>query len=94
MQFLITKNYIILLLVTLILLPNKICAKNNETLYTEKNISNYFSGVISAKNDNDIKAEQYLSKVQSLQNIHSNYNINSGDLITTPPRSKPHALPP
>ena len=75
MQFLITKNYIILLLVTLILLPHKICAKNNETLYTEKNISNYFSGVISAKNDNDIKAEQYLSKVQSLQNIHSNYNI-------------------
>ena len=39
MQFLITKNYIILLLVTLILLPHKICAKNNETLYTEKNIS-------------------------------------------------------
>ena len=48
MKFLIKKIYIILFLLAVVLTTNKIFAKENKIQYVEKDISNYFLGVISA----------------------------------------------
>ena len=73
MKFLIKKIYITLFL--LILIQPRVFAKDSKALYTSENISNYFSGIISAKNDYNNKAHKYLKKTKSLKNIHSRYNI-------------------
>ena len=51
MKFTIKKIYIVLLL--LILIQPKVFARDNKVLYTRENISNYFLGIISAKNYDD-----------------------------------------
>ena len=73
MKFLIKKIYITLFL--LILIQPKVFARDNKALYTSENISNYFLGIISAKNGYNNKAHKYLKKTKSLKNIHSRYNI-------------------
>ena len=73
MKFVSKKIYIILLL--LILIQSKVFARDNKFLYTRENISNYFSGIISAKNYDYNKTHKYLKKVQLLKSNHSRYNI-------------------
>ena len=73
MKFKLKKIYIILLLV--ILIQPKVFARDNKALYTRENISNYFLGIISAKNYDSEKTYKYLKKVQLLKNHHSTYNI-------------------
>jgi len=73
MKFKLKKIYIILLLV--ILIQPKVFARDNKVLYTRENISNYFLGIISAKNYDSEKTYKYLKKVQLLKNHHSTYNI-------------------
>ena len=73
MKFVSKKIYIILLLV--ILIQSKVFARDNKFLYTRENISNYFSGIISAKNYDYNKTHKYLKKVQLLKSNHSRYNI-------------------
>ena len=73
MKFLIKKIYIILFL--LILVQPRVFAKDNKILYTSKNVSNYFLGIVSAQNDHNEKAYKYLNKVRSLNNSHSKFNI-------------------
>ena len=73
MKFNLKKIYIILLL--LILIQSKVFARDNKILYTGENISNYFSGIISAKNYDNNESYKYLKKVRLLKNDHSTYNI-------------------
>jgi len=73
MKFKLKKIYIILLLV--ILIQPTVFARNNKVIYTKENISNYFLGIISAKNYRDEKAYKYLKKTQVLKDYHSRYNI-------------------
>jgi len=73
MKFTYKKIYIILLL--LILIQSKVFARDNKVLYTRENISNYFLGIVSAKNYDNHEAHKYLKKVQLLKNDHSRYNI-------------------
>ena len=73
MKFMIKKIYIILLLI--ILIQPKVFSRDNKVLYTEENISNYFSGIISAKNYDNKEAHKYLKKIQFLKNDHFRYNI-------------------
>ena len=73
MKFMIKKIYIILLLI--ILIQPKVFSRDNKALYTEENISNYFSGIISAKNYNNKDAYKFLKKIQLLKNHHSRYNV-------------------
>ena len=73
MKFLIKKIYIILFL--LILVQPRVFAKDDKILYTSKNVSNYFLGIVSAQNDHNEKAYKYLNKVRSLNNSHSKFNI-------------------
>ena len=61
------KIYIILLL--LILIQSKVFARDNKVLYTRENISNYFSGIVSAKNYDNHETYKYLKKVQLLKMI-------------------------
>ena len=73
MKFTYKKIYIILLL--LILIQSKVFARDNKILYTKENISNYFLGIVSAKNYDNHETHKYLKKVQLLKNDHSRYNI-------------------
>lgn len=75
MKFLNKKIYIILFLLTILLAGSKIFAKDSKIQYTGENISNYFLGIISAKQDYNNEAFKYLRKVQSLKNKHSQFNI-------------------
>ena len=75
MKFFIKKIYIALFLVTILLIHFKVYAKDSEIQYARKNISNYFSGIISLNQHYDNQAYKYLKKVESIKNKHSNFNI-------------------
>ena len=75
MKFLTKKIYIILLLFTIFLTDSKVFAKDSKIQYSRANISNYFLGVVSVKQDYNNNAFNYLKKVKSLKNVHSQYNI-------------------
>ena len=75
MKFLIKKIYNIFFILSITLIASEISAKESETQYTKENISNYFSGIISANQNYNSDALKYLNKVKSLKNIHSNFNI-------------------
>jgi len=54
---------------------SKVFAKGSQIQYTREDISNYFSGTISANQDYNNEAFKYLKKVQSIKNTHSQFNI-------------------
>jgi len=43
--------------------------------YSSESISNYFSGIISAKNNNSDNAFKHFKKIQHLKDSHENYNL-------------------
>ena len=73
MKFCIKKIYIILIFA--ILIQPRVFARDNKDIYTRENISNYFSGIISAKNYNNKDTYKFLKKIQLLKNHHSRYNV-------------------
>ena len=75
MKFLIKKIYIILFLLAIFLIKTETSAKDSKIQYTRENISNYFSGIISANKNSNNRAFKHLKKVQSLKNSHSQFNI-------------------
>ena len=75
MKYFIKKIYSILLLITILFFATVAFAKSGKIEYSRGDISNYFSGIISANQDNNVKAFKYLNKVQSIRNSHTNYNI-------------------
>ena len=75
MKFLIKKIYIILFLTIIFFIGAEAFAKDSNVKYKRENISNYFSGIISANKDYNDKAFKHLKKVQSLKNKHSKFNI-------------------
>ena len=54
---------------------SKAFSMNNELKYSQENISNYFSGVVSLDQDDTTTGFKYLNKTQSLKNVHFNYNV-------------------
>ena len=74
MKFLIKKIYIILFLLPILLAGSKVFAKESKIQYTKENVSNYFSGIIYANQNNNNEAFEHLKKAKSLKNIHSRYN--------------------
>ena len=76
MKLFIKKIYIIFFLLSIFFAESKVFARENNTQYSKKDISNYFSGIISiSKEYNNDKAFKYLDDVQSIHSIHSQYNI-------------------
>ena len=65
MKFLIKKIYIILFLLIILLTTTKIFARDSTIQYAEEDISNYFLGIISAKQSHNNEAFRYL-KASSL----------------------------
>ena len=49
-------------------------SKSTNSIYSEKNISNYFSGIISINENNTSQAFYFLKKTQLLQDEHSEFN--------------------
>ena len=49
--------------------------KDKDLVYSEKNISNYLSGIISINQNNTSQAFDFLKKTQPLQTYHYNYNV-------------------
>ena len=50
-------------------------SKEQQIQYSQDNVSNYFSGIVSARKDDTKEAFAYLNKVQFLKNKHNNFNI-------------------
>ena len=75
MKFLIKKIYIISLSLIIFLTNLAAFAKDSNDQYTSKNISNYFSGIVSVSKNYNNKAFKHLKKVQSLKNKHSQFNV-------------------
>ena len=75
MKLLIKKIYIILFLLVILLTAYKVSAKDSKIEYTRENISNYLLGIISTNQDYNEEAFKHLKKVQSIKNIHSQFNI-------------------
>jgi len=66
--------YLILLLTTVQFFSQISFSKEAKIKYSKKDISNYFSGIISSSQKNDEATYEYLNRVKSLKNIHSNYS--------------------
>ena len=76
MKFLIKKAYIIFCLIIILSVESTVSARESSIQYKKKDISNYFSGIISInQNYDNHKAFEYLGKVQSIHDRHSQYNI-------------------
>jgi len=76
MKLLIKKTYIIFLFFIIILSESLVNARENNIEYNKRDISNYFSGIISINQDyNNKEAFKYLNNIKSIHNIHSQYNI-------------------
>ncbi|HIF62005.1 MAG TPA: hypothetical protein EYQ38_03500 [Candidatus Pelagibacter sp.] len=75
MQYLNKKIYFILFVITFLIVNTSTFSKNNENMYSQKYISNYLSGIISLKNNNNAAAFKYLKEVKSLKKNHNNFNI-------------------
>ena len=75
MKYLIEKIYLVLFFITIFLFNAEAFCKESKIKYSRDNISNYLSGIISARQNYTNKAFYYLNKVQSLKRGHYNYNI-------------------
>ena len=82
MKFLINKIYIISLLLIIFLIEPTAFAKDKKIQYSSKNISNYFSGIVSVSKNYNNRAFKHLKKVQLLKtNILNSILSLSGHLF-------------
>ena len=75
MKYFIKKIYLILFLTTILFFCKETFGKSVKVEYSKDNISNYFSGIVSANQDYASTTFKYLNKVRSLKSSHSNFNI-------------------
>ena len=62
-------------IITFFLFITEILAKDTKFIYSQENISNYFSGVVSLDQNLNSTSFNYLKKVQSISNTHQNFNV-------------------
>ena len=75
MKFLNKNVYIIFFLLIILSNESEAFGRENNIQYNKKDISNYFSGIVSINQNHNNKAFKYLGNIQSIYNIHSQYNI-------------------
>ena len=75
MKFLTKKNYIIFCLFIALFFEPKLLAGVSQANYKSKDISNYFSGIISTNQYYNKNAYDYLNRVKSINSIHSQFNV-------------------
>ena len=69
-----TKIFVYILIFFCFLSNFNAYSSNQKILYSRKSISNYFSGIISSKNNNDKLALKYFSNLNHLKNRHDQFN--------------------
>ena len=71
-----TRTTLLIFLITIFLFFSKAAfGKEVELRYSQKDIYNYFSGIVSLNQDFTTRGFNHLNKVQYLKDIHSNYNL-------------------
>ena len=75
MNLLIKKLNITLFLLIILFIESKAFARDNNTQYTRENVSNYFSGVVSARQNYDNNAFKYLNEIKSINNHNLILNL-------------------
>ena len=75
MKHFIKNIYLNLLLVVVFLIGSESYSKGTNVEYSKETISNYFTGIISARQDNTKKAFKHLNKIQSIKKTHDNFSI-------------------
>ncbi len=75
MKYFIKKIYLILVFTFILIINAPVFAKDAGFKYTKEDISNYFSGIVSLRQNNTTSGFKYLNKVQSLKDTHSNFKI-------------------
>jgi len=75
MKYLIKKIYLVLFLVIFLPFSTESFASDNREVYSKNDISNYFSGIISAEQALNNNSFRFLNKAQSLKNKHTNFNV-------------------
>ena len=74
MYFTLSKIFTYILIFFAFFLNSKAHSINQKKLYSKKSISNYFSGIISANNNDNKSAIKYFSNLDHLINIHDRFN--------------------
>ncbi len=75
MKFLPKKINIVLTLLIILLTKPLLASTDNKIKFTDENISNYFSGIVSINQNHDIRAFKYLKNINPKKNSHSQYKI-------------------
>ena len=75
MKFCIKNVYLIFFLIFSLSYATETLGKDKKIQYSKDNISNYFSGTVSANYNLTSNTFKYLNEVQFLKTRHSNYNI-------------------
>ena len=75
MKYFIKKIYLILIFTTVLMNGAETFGKDTRYKYSKDDIYNYFSGIISLKQNYTTTGFRYLNRVQSLKNTHSNFNV-------------------
>ena len=75
MKYFIRKIYLILFLTIALLYNTESFSKNIKFKYSQGDISNYFSGIVSINQNYTTAGLKYLNKVRFLQNSHYNFNV-------------------
>ena len=75
MRYLIIKIYFISLSIVVVCFSNTSFSKDSKIVYSEDNISNYLSGIISSEQGYINNAFKYLNEVKLLKNSHQNFNV-------------------
>ena len=75
MKYLNKKIYLVFLLINFSLISSEAFSKNVKFSYSQEDIFNYFSGIVAMSQNNTTSGFKYLKKINSLKNMHYNYNV-------------------
>ena len=67
--------YLVFLYINISLISITVFDNNAKASYSKDDVSNYFSGIIALSQNNTTSGFKYLKKINSLKNVHYNYNI-------------------
>ena len=67
--------YLVFLYINISLISVTVFDNNAKASYSKDDVSNYFSGIIALSQNNTTSGFKYLKKINSLKNVHYNYNI-------------------
>jgi len=75
MKYFIKTIYLITVVIIVLFPSAETLGKDTKFKYSQEDVSNYFSGIVSISQNYTTAGYKYLNSVQSLRSIHSNFNI-------------------